>query len=67
MPTFVYEALDKAGVEFQDSVDAPSEAEAIKRLRDMGRYVTRIAKSETGAESVSAAKAKRNWRAFKRD
>ena len=36
MPTFVYEALDKAGAEFHDSIDAPNEAEAITRLRDMG-------------------------------
>lgn len=68
MPTFVYEALDKAGVEFHDSIDAPSEAEAITQLRDMGRHVTRIAESETGTETVSAAKAKRRIRrAFKRD
>ena len=68
MPTFVYEALDRAGVQFHDSVDAPSEAEAIARLSDMGRYVTRIVESETESESVSTAKAKRRIRrAFKRD
>jgi len=68
MPTFVYEALDKAGVESRDSIDAPNESEAITRLRDMGRYVTRIVESETVSESVSAAKAKRRIRrAFKRD
>ena len=68
MPTFVYEALDKAGAEFHDSIDAPNEAEAVTRLRNMGRYVTRIVESETGFESVSTAKAKRRVRrAFNRD
>ena len=68
MPTFVYEALDQAGAEFHDSIDAPNEAEAITRLRGMGRYVTRIVESEAGRESVSTAKAKRRIRrAFHRD
>ena len=68
MPTFLYEALDEVGVELHDSIDATNETEAIARLRDMGRYVTRIVESETGTVSVSAAKAKRRIRrAFNRD
>jgi type IV pilus assembly protein PilC len=42
MPTFKFEAMDTAGAEVKDSVDAPSEEEAQQKIRQMGYFVTKI-------------------------
>jgi type IV pilus assembly protein PilC len=49
MPTFKFEAMDTAGSEVKDSVDAPSEEEAQQKIKQMGYFVTKITE-------VSAAK-----------
>ncbi len=42
MPTFEYEAMDSAGLEVKDTIEAPSEAEAQTLIREKGFYVTKI-------------------------
>jgi type IV pilus assembly protein PilC len=49
MGTFKFEAMDTAGSEVKDSVDAPSEEEAQQKIKQMGYFVTKITE-------VSAAK-----------
>src|SRR5947199_320716 len=42
MPTFKFEAMDTAGAEVKDSVDAVNEEEAQQKIRQMGYFVTKI-------------------------
>src|SRR5438309_844540 len=42
MPTFKFEAMDTAGAEVKDSVDAASEEEAQQKIRQMGYFVTKL-------------------------
>src|SRR6476620_1240962 len=42
MPTFKYEAMDTAGAEVKDSIDATNEEEAQQKIRQMGYFVTRL-------------------------
>ena len=42
MPTYKFEAMDTAGAEVKDSVDAASEEEAQQKIRQMGYFVTKI-------------------------
>src|SRR5258708_1628226 len=43
MPTYQFEAMDAAGQEIKDVIDAPSEEEAQATIRQMGYFVTKIA------------------------
>lgn len=42
MPTFQFEAMDNAGGEIKDSIEAASEDEAQQQIRKMGYFVTKI-------------------------
>src|SRR6266849_1550207 len=42
MPTYKFEAMDTAGGEVKDAVDAPSEEEAQQKIKQMGYFVTKI-------------------------
>src|ERR1051326_374626 len=42
MPTYRFEAMDTAGAEVKDQVDALSEDEAQQKIRQMGYFVTKI-------------------------
>jgi type IV pilus assembly protein PilC len=42
MPTFQYEAMDTAGAEVKDSLDAVNEEEAQQKIRQLGYFVTKI-------------------------
>ena len=42
MPTYKFEAMDTAGEEVKDSVEAPSEEEAQQKIKQMGYFVTKI-------------------------
>jgi type IV pilus assembly protein PilC len=46
MPTFKFEAMDTAGAEVKDSVDATNEEEAQQKIRQMGYFVTKITESQ---------------------
>ena len=42
MPTFQFEAMDPAGKEIKDVIEAASQDEAEATIRQMGYYVTKI-------------------------
>src|SRR5712672_1586662 len=42
MATFKFEAMDTAGSEVKDAVEAPSEEEAQQKIKQMGYFVTKI-------------------------
>jgi type IV pilus assembly protein PilC len=42
MPTFKFEAMDTAGAEVKDAVEAVNEEEAQQKIRQMGYFVTKI-------------------------
>ena len=42
MPTYQYEAMDSAGLEIKETIDAATEAEATQVIRQKGFFVTRI-------------------------
>lgn len=42
MPKYQFEAMDRTGQEIRDFIEAPSQEEAQKTIRDMGYFVTKI-------------------------
>src|SRR5437660_12150117 len=48
MPTFKFEAMDTAGAEVKDSVEATNEEEAQQKIRQMGYFVTKITEQAAG-------------------
>src|SRR5437588_1415514 len=48
MPTYKFEAMDTAGGEVKDAVDAPSEEEAQQKIKQMGYFVTKITEVAVG-------------------
>ncbi len=48
MPTFKFEAMDTAGAEVKDSVEAVNEEEAQQKIRQMGYFVTKITEATGG-------------------
>src|SRR5438128_57803 len=55
MPTYKFEALDTAGGEFKDAVDAPSEEQAQQKIKQMGYFVTKITEVTTGKKKAKKA------------
>ena len=73
MPTFQYEAMDNAGLEVKDTIDAPTEADAQTMIREKGFFVTKIAekgrkdkkkKGKKTAAQKKAAKSGKRKRTF---
>ncbi|MFN8706722.1 MAG: type II secretion system F family protein, partial [Planctomyces sp.] len=58
MPTFTYEAMDSAGLEVKDTIEASSEAEAQTMIREKGFYVTKIREKERKKKATPAKGAK---------
>src|ERR1700759_5435684 len=59
MPTYQYEAMDHAGKEVKDSIDAASQEEAQQLIRQKGFFVTKIserAKASKGGKKTTQAK-----------
>ena len=56
MPTYQFEAMDPAGKEIKDVIEAANEEEAQATIRQMGYYVTKISakKSRKTAEKKAA-------------
>lgn len=48
MPTFKFEALDTAGAEVKDSVEAGNEEEASQKIKAMGYFVTKLTAVQGG-------------------
>jgi type IV pilus assembly protein PilC len=59
MPTYKFEAMDTAGEEVKDSVDAPSEDEAQQKIKQMGYFVTKITEVATQKKVTKGKKGKR--------
>jgi type IV pilus assembly protein PilC len=61
MPTYQFEAMDAAGQEIRDVIEAPSEEEAHTTIRQMGYFVTRITvkREKESAAARRGAKKKR--------
>lgn len=57
MPTFQYEAMNQAGQEVKDEVDAPSTEDALSKIRTLGYFPTRI--REKGGKKKAAATKKK--------
>ncbi len=53
MAKFVYEAMNQAGQEVKDEVEAPSSKDALAKIRSMGYFPTRI--REKGGKKAAAA------------
>ncbi len=61
MPTFQFEAMDAAGQEIKDLIEAPSEEEAQATIRQMGYFVTKISVKKSrkaAAEKKKSSKKK---------
>ncbi len=58
MPTYQYEAMDNAGLEIKDTIDATTEAEAQEKIKEQGFFVTKIAEKGRSKKKKDAAKKK---------
>ncbi|PNY35181.1 type II secretion protein F [Rhodopirellula baltica] len=61
MPTFQFEAMDAAGQEIRDEIDAASEEEAQTTIRQMGYFVTKISQKKQAATKATGKKGKRGF------
>ncbi len=57
MPTFAYEAMNQAGQEVKDELDAVSTEDALTKIRGLGYFPTRI-REKGGKAKTTAAKKK---------
>ncbi|MEX2187971.1 MAG: type II secretion system F family protein [Pirellulales bacterium] len=64
MPTFQFEAMDAAGQEIKDVIEAPTEAEATATIKQMGYYVTKIAVKKGKAKKSAGAAGKKKGKTF---
>ena len=55
MPTYLFEAMDAAGQEIRDEIDAQTEDEAQQTIRQMGYFVTKIAVKKARKSAAGAA------------
>jgi len=58
MPTFQYEAMNAAGQEVKDQIDAASSEDAIAKIRNLGYFPTKI-KQKGGKQPAKAGDAKK--------
>lgn len=61
MPTYLFEAMDAAGQEIRDEIDAATEEEAQTTIRQMGYFVTKISVKKEAATAASGPKKKRGF------
>ena len=62
MPTYQFKAMDSAGEEIEDVIDAATEEEATTTIRSMGYYVTKISvKKQAAGQTATGAKRKRGF------
>ena len=59
MPTFQFEAMDAAGQEIKDVIEAANEEEAQTTIRQMGYFVTKIQMKKGAAKLAPGQKKKR--------
>jgi len=63
MPTFAYEAMNQAGQEVKDEIDAGSSEDALAKIRNLGYFPTRI-REKGGSKQKSAAGPKKKGTGF---
>ena len=61
MPTYQFEAMDAAGQEIRDEIDAASEEEAQTTIRQMGYFVTKISVKKQAATKTSGKGRKKGF------
>ena len=54
MPIFQYEAMNAAGQEVKDEIDAPTSEDAIAKIRGLGYFPTKV-KQKGGAKKAAGA------------
>src|SRR5215210_5235587 len=59
VPTYQYEAMDHAGKEVKDTIDAATQEEAQQLIRQKGFFVTKISERAKAAKKKGAAPAKK--------
>jgi len=59
MPKFQYEAMNAAGQEVKDEVDAPTSEEAIAKIRGLGYFPTKVRQKGGQKKAAAATGAKR--------
>lgn len=59
MPLYKFEAMDSAGAEVKDSIEAPNEDEAQQKIKQMGYFVTKIAEAQVKGKGKKGAGGKR--------
>ncbi|MCA9040434.1 MAG: type II secretion system F family protein [Planctomycetaceae bacterium] len=65
MPTFQYEAMDNTGLEIKDTVDAATEQEAQRMIKEKGFYITKINEQGRTREKKKAAPKKKSAKSQK--
>ena len=61
MPVYQFEAMDAAGQEIRDEIDAANEEEAQTTIRQMGYFVTKISVKKQAASAAGQAGKKRGF------
>ncbi len=61
MPTYQFEAMDAAGQEIRDEIDAANEEEAQTTIRQMGYFVTKISVKKQAAAAAGRSGKKRSF------
>lgn len=61
MPVYQFEAMDAAGQEIRDEIDAANEEEAQTTIRQMGYFVTKISVKKQAATAAGQAGGKRGF------
>lgn len=59
MPTFQFEAMNAAGQEIKDEVDAPTSEDAIAKIRAQGYFPTKVRQKGGAKKAAAAGPAKR--------
>lgn len=61
MPTYKYEAMDTAGSEVKDSIEAATEEEAQQKIRQLGYFVTKLTEVAGGKKGKKKSKKKKGF------
>src|SRR5580658_4475162 len=65
MPSYKFEAMDTAGEEVKDQLDATNEEEAQQKIKQMGYFVTKLTQVSGGKGGPKGKKKKKTGKARK--
>src|SRR5476651_504008 len=63
MPSYKFEAMDTAGEEVKDEIEATNEEEAQQKIKQMGYFVTKL--TQVGGDKAKGKKKKKSGKARK--